>query len=60
VQELGLVAVGYVLGIGSDAALALSLAKRMTRIVFGVPALLAWQWTETKEGLKRFRRRSES
>ena len=60
VQELGLVAVGHVLGIGSDAALALSLAKRMTRIVFGVPALLAWQWTETQEGLKRFRRRSES
>jgi putative membrane protein len=59
VQELGLVAVGYVLGIGSDAALALSLAKRMTRIVFGVPALLAWQWTETQEGLKRFRRHGE-
>jgi putative membrane protein len=57
VQEVGLVAVGHVLGIGSDVALALSLAKRMTRIVFGVPALLAWQWTETQEGLKRFRRR---
>jgi putative membrane protein len=55
VQEVGLVAVGHVLGIGSDVALALSLVKRMTRIVFGVPALLAWQWTETQEGLKRFR-----
>jgi putative membrane protein len=60
VQEVGLVAVGHVLGIGADAALALSLAKRMTRIVFGVPALLAWQWTETQEGLKQFRRHSES
>jgi putative membrane protein len=59
VQELGLVAVGHVLGIGSDVAIALSLAKRMTRIVFGVPALLAWQWSETQEGLKRFRSRSE-
>jgi putative membrane protein len=59
VQELGLVAVGHVLGIGGDVALALSLAKRMTRIVFGVPALLAWQWTETRAGLKRFRRRSQ-
>jgi putative membrane protein len=59
VQEVGLVAVGHVLGIGSDVAIALSLAKRMTRIVFGVPALLAWQWTETQEGLKRLRRRSE-
>jgi hypothetical protein len=44
VQEVGLIAVGHVLGIGSDVAIALSLAKRMTRIVFGVPALLAWQW----------------
>jgi putative membrane protein len=59
VQEVGLVAVGHLLGIGGDVALALSLAKRMTRIVFGVPALLAWQWTETQEGLKRFRRRGE-
>jgi putative membrane protein len=57
VQEVGLVAVGHLLGIGSDVALALSLAKRMTRIVFGVPALVAWQWTETQEGLKRFGRR---
>jgi putative membrane protein len=60
VQEVGLVAVGHVLGIGSDVALALSLAKRMTRIVFGVPALLAWQWTETQEGLERFRRRAKT
>jgi putative membrane protein len=59
VQEVGLVAVGHLLGIGSDVAIALSLAKRMTRIVFGVPALLAWQWTETQEGLKRLRSRSE-
>jgi len=58
VQELGLVAVGHVLGIGSEVALALSLAKRMTRIVFGVPALLAWQWTETREGIEHARSRS--
>ena len=51
VQELGLVAVGHVLGLGSDVAIALSLAKRMTRNLFGVPALLAWQWTETRRGL---------
>jgi putative membrane protein len=48
VQEIGLIAVGHVLGIGGEVAMALSLAKRMTRIVFGVPALLAWQWTETR------------
>jgi putative membrane protein len=51
VQEVGLVAVGHVLGIGSDIAIALSLTKRMVRIVFGVPALLVWQWTETRGGL---------
>jgi putative membrane protein len=56
VQELGLVAVGHLLGIGSEVAIALSLAKRMTRILFGVPALLAWQWTETRDALERPRR----
>jgi putative membrane protein len=60
VQEVGLVAVGHVLGIGSDVAIAVSLAKRMTRIVFGVPALLAWQWIETREGLEHARSRSEN
>jgi hypothetical protein len=55
VQEVGLVAVGHVLGISGEVAIALSLAKRMIRIVFGVPALLAWQWTETHGGLGRVR-----
>jgi putative membrane protein len=59
VQELGLVAVGHVLGIGSDIAIALSLTKRMVRIVFGVPALLAWQWIETRGGLNHARGPSE-
>jgi putative membrane protein len=53
VQELGLVGVGHVLGIGSDIAIALSLTKRMTRIVFGVPALLAWQWSNARPILAR-------
>jgi putative membrane protein len=44
VQEAGLVSVGHVLGLGSDVALALSLAKRMREILFGLPALAAWQW----------------
>jgi putative membrane protein len=57
VQELGLVAVGHVLGVGSDVAIALSLAKRMTRIVFGVPALLGWQWIEAWAGLEHARGR---
>ena len=44
VQEAGLIGVGHVLGLGSDVALALSLAKRMREILFGLPALAAWQW----------------
>jgi uncharacterized membrane protein YbhN (UPF0104 family) len=59
VQELGLVAVGHVLGIGSDVAIALSLAKRMTRILFGVPALLGWQWSEARRGYEHARSRSD-
>ena len=45
VQEAGLVGVGHVLGIGSDVAIALSLAKRMREILFGLPALAVWQIT---------------
>jgi putative membrane protein len=44
VQEAGLIGVGHLLGISSDVAIALSLAKRMREIVFGLPALAAWQW----------------
>ena len=44
VQEAGLVGFGYLLGLGSDASIALSLAKRMREILFGVPALVYWQW----------------
>jgi putative membrane protein len=42
VQEAGLIGVGHVLGIGTDVAIALSLAKRMREITFGLPALAAW------------------
>ena len=43
VQEAGLAGVGSLLGIGSDVAIALSLAKRAREILFGLPALAAWQ-----------------
>jgi putative membrane protein len=42
VQEAGLVGFGYLLGLGNDTSIALSLAKRMREIVFGVPALVYW------------------
>jgi putative membrane protein len=44
VQEAGLIGVGHLLGITSDVAIALSLAKRMREILFGLPALAAWHW----------------
>ncbi len=43
IQEAGLVGFGYLLGLGNDASIALSLAKRMREILFGVPALVYWQ-----------------
>jgi putative membrane protein len=43
VQEAGLIGVGHLLGLGSDVAIALSLAKRMREILFGLPALAVWQ-----------------
>jgi putative membrane protein len=45
VQEASLVGVGHMLGLGSDAAIALSLAKRMREILFGLPALAVWHMT---------------
>lgn len=43
VQEVGLIGVGHLLGLGSDVAIALSLAKRMREILFGLPSLGVWQ-----------------
>jgi putative membrane protein len=45
VQEVGLIGLGHVLGLSSDTALALSLAKRVREILFCLPALLVWQWS---------------
>ncbi|MDE2305768.1 MAG: flippase-like domain-containing protein [Gammaproteobacteria bacterium] len=57
VQEASLVGLAHVLGFGTDAALALSLAKRMREVLFGVPALLAWQWIEGRRGWRYARER---
>jgi putative membrane protein len=48
-QEAALMAVAVLLGVPHEAALALSLAKRMREILFGAPALLAWHWIEARE-----------
>jgi hypothetical protein len=55
VQEAGLVGAGYLMGVGGDLAIALSLTKRMREIVFGVPALLLWYWTEGRREMARAR-----
>ncbi len=53
VQEVGLIGIGRWFGLDADAAIALSLAKRMREILFGMPALLAWQWLEGRRLLLR-------
>jgi hypothetical protein len=46
VQEAGFVLFGHVLGISSELALAVSMAKRMREILCGVPSLISWQLWE--------------
>jgi putative membrane protein len=46
VQEAGLVLFGQAFGIGSELALAVSMAKRMREILCGLPALISWQLLE--------------
>jgi hypothetical protein len=45
-QETGFLVAGQMLGLASDAALPLSLAKRLRELAIGLPALVAWQWLE--------------
>jgi putative membrane protein len=52
VQEISFVAIGHLLGLSGEAALAVSLAKRMIEILYGVPALLSWQWVEGHRALR--------
>lgn len=46
VQEAGLIGSMSLFGLGPDVALALSLAKRMREILFGIPALVTWHFME--------------
>jgi putative membrane protein len=46
VQEGGYVLVCGLVGIGPQAAIELSLLKRLREVVFGVPALIVWQFIE--------------
>jgi putative membrane protein len=46
VQEAGFVLFGHVLGISSELALAVSMAKRLREVLCGVPSLVSWQLRE--------------
>jgi hypothetical protein len=59
VQEAGLIGAGMLVGLAPDAALALSLAKRMREVLFGLPWLLTWQWMEGRTLFLQLRRRDE-
>lgn len=48
VQEASLVLLGSLIGLPADVAVALSLAKRLREVGFGLPALLSWQWAESR------------
>lgn len=48
VQEAGLVIFGHAFGIGSEMALAVSMAKRIREVLCGLPALISWQWSESR------------
>jgi uncharacterized membrane protein YbhN (UPF0104 family) len=46
VQEGMFVLFGHMLGISSELALAVSMAKRLREVLCGVPALISWQMAE--------------
>jgi putative membrane protein len=48
IQEAGLVIFGHAFGISGELALAVSMAKRIREVLCGVPALLSWQWSESR------------
>lgn len=49
VQEAGLMLFGRTLGIDAELALAVSMAKRLREVCWGVGSLLSWQWLEARQ-----------
>jgi putative membrane protein len=47
-QEGGFLLFGAAVGLEPQAALALSLTRRMRQVLLGLPALLSWYWTERR------------
>ncbi|SEP76119.1 putative membrane protein [Faunimonas pinastri] len=60
VQEGAFLAIGALVGLPAEAALALALIKRAREIILGVPGLLLWQWQEGRSSARlwAFGRRS--
>jgi putative membrane protein len=56
VQEAVVMLLGQALGMDAHVSLALALVKRAREVLYGVPALLSWQWVE----LRRWRRGTAS
>jgi len=52
VQEGGFMVIGMAFGLGPEAALAVSLVKRIRELALGAPALLAWQFVEGRRLLE--------
>jgi putative membrane protein len=46
IQEAGLVVFGQAVGVSGELALAVATVKRVREVIWGVPALLSWQWQE--------------
>jgi putative membrane protein len=55
VQEAAVLLFASLAGVGGDVAMSLALVKRMREILFGVPALLSWQWVEARQWRKAHR-----
>ncbi len=55
VQEAGFVVVGQLVGIPPDAAIAVSMIKRVRELLVGLPGLIVWQAHEGRRLLRRAR-----
>jgi putative membrane protein len=58
IQEAGLILFGRTLGIDAELAVAVSVAKRLREVTWGVMALLSWQWMEGRRVHREVRERS--
>ncbi|MHB1241467.1 MAG: hypothetical protein ACYC18_13350, partial [Gammaproteobacteria bacterium] len=47
IQEGTFVLFGAATGLTAEVSLALSLARRLRQVGFGIPMLLSWQWMES-------------